>query len=549
MYNLLIVDDEIEALDYLVDICREITSHELYIYRASSGEEALEIIREVRLDVLLSDIRMPGISGLELIQLARKETNHCKFILLTGYRNFDTVYQAIQNGDVRYLLKTESENVIRQAVMEAIEELRSEIDKREILRRAQIHLTQALPLLQHEYLADILTHSAQSSLCQKQLDELDIHLYAKRPLLLAVGRFDNLSPNQKSHMQALLSELFKENIPPEICFYLISKSIYTACIFQSNAQASSLELSLHQLQNLLEYIQTTLYKIEHISISFAFGTQLLPWEQLSQRYDSLCRALLLQGGQSTSVLIAIGEESPELNKCLISASNRQKYEQLREHLEAHRQAQYFGLLREVLSCFYIQDDTNPYVLEEIYYSIAVMLLNFINSNALASQLDTDHNLYQLLQSKSHASWPEAATFLSDLSASLFERIGSLQKSRTKKVLDIVTDYISENLQSDLTLSTLADLVHFNQSYFSRLFKREMNGVNLSEYILSQRMERAKYLLVSTSLQIQEIAPLVGYQSSHSFSRLFRSITGLSPQDYRAMHLQFSSPAHIESNNK
>lgn len=164
MYNLLVVDDEEEALEYLVDLCSEITSHEIYVYKASSGEEALAVMQSVRLDVLLSDIRMPGMDGLELIQYARQETTHCKFILLTGYRNFDTVYRAIQTGDVRYLLKTESEEVIQQTVTEAIEELRTEMSNREALARVQKRLEKMHPFLQNDYLSGLIALCPSRSL-------------------------------------------------------------------------------------------------------------------------------------------------------------------------------------------------------------------------------------------------------------------------------------------------------------------------------------------------------------------------------------------------
>lgn len=346
----------------------------------------------------------------------------------------------------------------------------------------------------------------------------------------------------------LIAELFAKNMPEGLRFYLVNKSIYTSAIIQSVQPQADVRLAYRQILNVLEYIQNSLYKINHIALSFALSAPVLQLHQLPDCYETLCRILIRQGGgQGTGALLTLESDNAVTSGTAAPAPGGQRYEQLREYLETGYRDQYFSLLREICACFYTSQTAAPYALEEVYYSLAVMLLSFSNANALSPLLGPAYDPYRLLGT--HPSWQDAAVFLAEYSARLFDLMHSIQKGRTEKVMDVVVNYIAENLHDNLTLSKLAELVHFNQSYFSRLFKQEMNGVNLSQYILTQRMERAKDLLEHTSLKIQEIAPMVGYQSSHSFSRLFRSVTGLSPQDYRVMRLCGTSAQRRGEENK
>ena len=99
-------------------------------------------------------------------------------------------------------------------------------------------------------------------------------------------------------------------------------------------------------------------------------------------------------------------------------------------------------------------------------------------------------------------------------------------------------YIGEHLGEDLSLVRLAGYIHFNPSYVSRLFKQEC-GVNLSEYIESARIDRAKELLKNDKLKVLEIGVRVGYEASQSFTRFFKKATGVTPQEYREAAFHYS----------
>ena len=122
MYRLLIVDDEIDILEWLEEIFTDshLLGMDLEVYTAASGSQALALLSSIRFDVVLSDIRMPGINGLELFKRIKVNWPKCKMIFLTGYRDFNNVYEIIQSQGVRYLLKTETDERIIESVRETI---------------------------------------------------------------------------------------------------------------------------------------------------------------------------------------------------------------------------------------------------------------------------------------------------------------------------------------------------------------------------------------------------------------------------------------------
>lgn len=137
MYRLLIVDDEIDNVYWLEEMFQYDLKEELEIHTAVSGKEALELLNRIRFDVVLTDIKMPGMTGMELYDRIRENWPACKVIFLTAYPQFEDIYRVSQDKDVKYILKSEEEKVIKATVEEAFEEIRQMTRRKEELRQDQ----------------------------------------------------------------------------------------------------------------------------------------------------------------------------------------------------------------------------------------------------------------------------------------------------------------------------------------------------------------------------------------------------------------------------
>lgn len=173
MNRLLIVDDEPDVVDGLYRLFCNREDLELDVLRACSGPEALRIMQSQRIDVMLSDIRMPGMSGLELFAKVRAQWPRCRVVFLTGHTDFEAIYQASRDGAASYLLKTESREAIAEAVIRALDDLSRALAAGDLLARAQGYAARARSFANREILAALWGGELTPADCLRGVGQLD----------------------------------------------------------------------------------------------------------------------------------------------------------------------------------------------------------------------------------------------------------------------------------------------------------------------------------------------------------------------------------------
>jgi len=192
MIRLLIVDNERPIVDSLIDLFAPGGKPELETYAAYSAAEALEWLGRTKIDIVLSDIRMPGMDGLELQREIVKQWPSCKVVFLTGYDDFEYIQQGMRNGGVDYLLKTESPDEILRAVNKAAEELYEAVEAERLVLLAENQMRRAMPLLLNEYMLEMI-HGDPESMRRRgeRFAEWQVPLEADGDVMLVIGRVDD----------------------------------------------------------------------------------------------------------------------------------------------------------------------------------------------------------------------------------------------------------------------------------------------------------------------------------------------------------------------
>lgn len=536
--NLLIVDDEYDILSWLEELFRYDFDMELGVYTAESAYEALELLNQIKFDVVLTDIRMPGMDGITLFHQIKRNWPRCKVVFLTGYRNFDDLYQIAQNKDVRFLLKTEEDDAIQRAVRESLIELQKELEAEALDTLRNEQLERAKYWFRKEFLDRFLSGempSAQKFREDVKKYEIPISFSAKflAFLIRTEPSDDNAIPNQIETLEGL-ERILKKNLPGNITLFLYVIDAGQALGLVQASDAEEWQRIFAVLQGALEYSQIIFRSTYGSCFSAAVESTPIGTEDLPEMYARLRQVMVgyLGGAREVIAHIESLEVAERREHSLSKGINAVHL--LKDYLELGRRKEYFEVLSECTAELTKAKSRHDLGATELYYSISVLLLQYVNENQMNEKLAFETGLYKLTKVDEHASWRDAVQYLFEVSNAIFKLSGSNENVLSDRALKRVSDYIDSHLSEDLSLTRLAGIGGFNASYLSRLFKQTYNE-NITDYIYRRRMDLAKRLLADTNQKIQDIAVKSGYTSAHSFARTFRASSGLSPIEYRELH--------------
>ncbi len=534
--NLLIVDDESEILEWLQEMFLYDYEREIGVYTAKSGVEAIELLKHVKFDVVLTDIHMPQMNGITLFHKIKENWPRCRTVFLTGYENFEDVYQVFRHRDVQYVLKSERDEVIKNAVENAFLDIEKEIW--ESIRNNWMEQTKE-NLFRLE-IRDRLNGYGSSNVLLKEEKEEEQPLSLKRPVMPFLLRLDveeekKTRPEEQETEQILsaLIGMIEANIPVKFRKYSYGQEYYCVLLIQPVASDDE-DWKSHRevVQGALEYVEEIFKLSFHRSFSAVLRESPVEWEELADVVSYLKQLMVMGVGNKREIFLQ--EESVERNEELPGEETEQeqllRIPVLKDYLQLGRKEMYFELLEETLGKLYDKSKHDIQAMN-VYYSIATTILQFITENHLYQKLAFKMGTYKLMNVELHESWEKAADYLKELSKVIFALLGEKELKITDRALFRVTDYIEKHLGEDLPLKRLAEEGGFNASYLSRLF-RQTFGETITDYVLNKRMEKAKTMLSSSEEKIIDISKATGYISAQSFARAFRSYAGMSPIEYR-----------------
>lgn len=559
MYRMLVVDDEPEVVDSIYELLIGADFDQLDILKTNSSREASSIINSMKIDILLTDIRMPGITGLQLVEMARVNWPECRALLLTGYNEFEYVYTAIKIECDDYLLKTASNKEIIDAVQNSINKLEKSLQNEELMAKAREQMKKVIPWLQKEYILDIIKGETNpSEISQEKFNELELPLDIGYRTFVLFGRLDELPQEEadkalKSEYMLAIRLIVEETLSRYsnkvmveydrtsfVC--LIQEALSSGCSKENIKGAPAEEIVI--LKGAVETLQDIARKSLNTTISCALYSAPVEWELVGEKFSLLKKILDFCSGFSKEAFLTdksftngvferISSNDNDLMANEVS-KNIQNISTLANYLERGMRDKYFQLLAEILNCLRGMKSKNNNLALEIYFSLSNCLLSYINRWKIADSIAFKIGMYKLTRVDEHTSWEAAAEYIQELSNAIFDTQKSDQDKISTAAVNYVQQYIQNHINEELSLGRLAELVYFNPSYLSRLFK-QVTGMNLSEYIVEARILKARALLTQTDLKIHEITKLIGFESAAYFGRIFKKSVNMTPQEYRELN--------------
>lgn len=551
MYRVLVVDDIPDIVDWIYELILEESDMDIEAYKAYNGMEALEHLNNTKIDLVMTDIRMPGITGIELMKQIRENWPFCRVIFLTGYNDFDYVYTAIKEEGVSYLLKTEDDEEILSEVKRVINEIEKDLKSEELIKTSKSYVQAVKPFLQKDFFIDLLDGDSDPSVITKEsFEELGIALNYKLPTLHLIGYIENngienLSGLKKAEYLYSMDFIVQKYLSNCIFLNLYIEKNTLLWLIQPKEEflaVNDYETAWKKIKIIIrdniESIQKSCKETLELTTSFFMDTEITTWNSIAERIkvtrnilnNSICfgTEMILNDKTYSGGMERYNSLQNNLIKCTYDSP---QLEIIRGYLERAQAEEYLELFNSLTEDLIKDGNINSNYSRELYFSLALMLLSYINKYGIGEKLATQISLYNLTRVDEYDSWEEAVEYLKKLSKLIFWIKKTNDKDKPANIMEEVKQYIITNLSEDLSLNKLAEIVHFNPSYLSRLFK-QYTGYKLSEYISEIKIKKAKELLEDSNLKISHIAAAIGFDSPRYFAHFFKNAAKMNPLDYR-----------------
>lgn len=533
MLKVLIVDDE-KKVGELVKALIEWERLELYLIDVVlDGQRAYEVILEEKPDIVITDIRMPNLSGLELIKNVMEADLDVRFIVISGYRYFEYAQTALRYGVEDYLLKpieeVELNKILGKICMEKRQKQMDEYRTKSMQRK----YLESKHILHRELMDQILYNSGEHKVEEIRHEYgVDLGEGIFRALGIKVDRNTLQEKNKQQEKLILrkLSDLINDEFEHKVKDLVLSVKNSMTILLLLNYEEDRKSEMADSIKNLFQRMKDYINDFENYEITMGLSGETAEFTQVNLILEMVKEALdsrIFEGAGR-----CIETFSEDRNPSVKAMDIFQEHEE--EFLKCIHIADKDGINTIVKSSFRMSRKKNVMACE--YYELARRLFS-----EYCEQLS---ELYQEDMKKAYNEWLEESGHYRTVSSlahyvgnSLMNHITSIiERQREQEIRPVLeaVEYIKKNYSRKILLEDVAERSGFNANYFSELFKNE-TGKNFSTYLLEVRMAEAKRLLRDTSDTIYEITSKVGYKDSKYFSQQFTKTVGIKPTEYRKLY--------------
>jgi len=527
MISILLVDDEIHAVHGIEQniAWRKLGIDAGQVHAAYSMKQAQQVLRQHKIDIMLCDIEMPKGTGLELLEWTRREGYDPVHLILTSHADFSYANQALRLGSLDYILKPVPYDELTAAISRAVQRVLEKRRQREAAVHAEYWQQSSIQLME-QFWRDValgIIPPRQKNIAESA-ERLHIHFDGSHicPVLAELFPHDNVDekwePNLFEYgLKNILAEiLFDEEQLPIIS--RINENIYLVVIqvdrdggtVAQDQVASKCQLVIEPINNVLES-----------SINFYINNAVPPselQEHVQLLMDSMRNNILLHNTvirAKKNLTERFFNDMPQMDKWIEKVFTG-RYGEVLEEISHY--------LRYTAS-----RDINRQYLQQFYHAFLQGIYSILAKREIYAHTLFHDNASQIKSAKS----TESISGMIDWIKHVTETIQSVTNRSDEQMgaVALAKKYIREHLAEEITRDEIATNVYLSPDYLSHIFK-DQTGSSLSEYIIRERMDKAKDLLICTDLPIQEIALQVGYGNLSYFAKLFKRTTDMKPNDFR-----------------
>lgn len=500
------------------------------IFEAGDGQTGLRIFKEEQPDIVLLDMKMPIINGVEFLQIARGEHTDVKWVIISGYDDFEYTKQAIRSKVLDYLLKPVKEVELNQVLATAVKELTAEKEARVLSRLIAGNL--AAPQFNKGLLAALISEDGKTSIWEAFQN---IEPYKMASFQVTVLRIINISE--------VIQQKFQNDTT--VAYATIIKTIndsnnqWGRSFTYRNPVISNELIMILAMPNASEQnniqaiagVNCVIKTLEELFGAFAiagFGAAFPDFEAINQSYDQAMVILdSINLFKDKGTVFTTCENVPEGS---IRSSLNDKRELLFHAFESgsieyckNIMAEYFNIIRQI--GYFSLEDARKTMLE------FMMIIDDISRQfGLESRTKDQYFIHGQLNGTING-FDDLIRIFNQVLKETFDSIKEGMRVAEKENIYQIKEYIDGNYFKEISLSQFSERFYVSKEYLSRLFKEEF-GIGIYEHVLKVRMEKARIMLADPEMKVQTVAERVGYNDQHYFSKAFKKYYGVSPSELR-----------------
>lgn len=537
MYGVLIVDDEPLILAGVLSLINWEEHQCKIVGKATNGQQAFNLMEELKPDIVITDIKMPVMNGIELLSECTKAGYTSKFIILTNLEEFGLARQAISLGAIDYLVKIELDsNIFAEAIKKAIKACEKE---GKLIETSTIH-NKEMPkeeITKRFFQKKLIYEDTMEPTIDKQIQNQIEERYNESMVIMV-----HLSRHESSYSDNLHQDDIKRvmNYAESILFEMVKRYFSECCLLNWDINKFLLIVSLEAMDKvkdtihgLYEKVQTVLRDYFEMSVVFA----------VSQKIDGITN---IQEG-IYQVTNAMNYYYYDSNRSIIFYSNDL------EITQKHNNNFNINFLKKDIAEAILQNDSEELrkILEQIisifkeyklrkeqaingcinlYYFISSFYENENNTEEVnfPYAIDVMGNLNRIGSLQDIILW--LSNFTESVCNVLDIRKQSKEITKADLMIDMVKKYIEGHVNERLTLGHVANKMGISQGYLSSIFKKQ-SGSNFSDYVSEIKIEKSKEYIATHQYMIYEVSDKLGFDNAYYFSKVFKKVTGMTPREY------------------
>ncbi len=487
MYKVLLIDDEpwiLKDMEILIDWKK--FGFEV-VAKITDSEQAIYMIKEKRPDLIICDIRMPGLNGIELMKMVKKRFSNIFVVFVSAYGEFNYAKQAIEMGAFDYILKPTNENELYKIIIKIRFQLDKEKENENNLRKYQ----------RSELFLELIEDRLDSKAIKNRLNKIGYELAHRYFFIVVIEHNTNIKGENNNSVRKWQVAIKEEFASSKILFIQLGEQKWVL---------------------LFNYKQTTISKekINFVNDKIAKRYHLLIG--VSNVFENLSK---IKHFYKQADLMSYNYFIYKKNGLCPYSQYNNNYKELSFTIKKITSQEYLKKMIDEIPDLIVKKKIN---LEEVAYLYnqlrekVYVLFKFNEEIELLDSVDIDYSFNDLQE------------LFGQLRGYLIENENNYYSWDSNDIVGNIIEEIKQNFNQDIKLQDLADKYHVNYNYLSQLFKKETEQT-FTNFLIELRIEKAINLF-SENLLFYEIAKKVGYHDYYHFCKIFKKHKGMSPSEYK-----------------